>query len=927
MLTDCRYDCVLVDLNLPDGQGIEVVDALRDTTCPTALIVLTGSDDTVFPLTAIQHGADDYFFKSDLSTQGLRRSVTYAVERARSNAALKRISAQSAAVMTALDDGLAVFDGQGSLISANPAIERIVGAPSSDLIGRSITELPCEFIDAEGNALDNEAISKNLLRDNPRRGLICQVRRRDATASWVEVNIHPLLIEGAVDGVVICARDITARLMSEEATRFQAALLGAVGQAIVATDKNGVILYWNKVAEENYGLDEATALNRSMWELVPHEFSAHAQQVMAAVAAGQTWSGDFEAPRRDGSVFPALVTTTPIFDEEGNVEGMIEVLVDITERKRAEEAAQALSVIVESTPDAILTAAVDGTILTWNRGAEELYGYPIEEAIGSHIHILDPDGSDHVFRSTVALVENGGTSKDVEMTRRRRDGSLVSVSATISPIRGRTGEVVGVASIGRDISDRKRLEKELSDQALHDSLTGLPNRTLLADRLSQTLATADRRSTTVSVLFLDLDQFKMVNDGSGHLIGDRLLVEVARRLKAAIRPSDTLARFGGDEFVVVCGDADVNEARRIADRLSAALRDPINIGGNLYYVSASVGIAVSPPLQADPDILLRYADIAMYEAKAGGRSRARVFDDVMAIESQDKLELTKDLRQALRDNALEVHFQPVIDLATGRLMGLEALTRWHHPARGWIPPVKFVPLAEENGLIATLDQWVLNNACSGASELRAAGLLPEDCTLSVNISARNVADLGLIGWVRDAARSASYPLGSLEVEVTETAILAEIPTIQTVLEGLRSLGVGIALDDFGTGYSSLTFIRQLPVTTVKIDRSFIRHIPRKRDDLAIVSSVIDLARAVGLNTVAEGVETREQLNALHRLGCQKGQGFLWSSALPARDLSLRLEGDPEEFAFASNASGWRSGRHYGPGRFIQNQKRKPMASR
>jgi diguanylate cyclase (GGDEF)-like protein len=496
------------------------------------------------------------------------------------------------------------------------------------------------------------------------------------------------------------------------------------------------------------------------------------------------------------------------------------------------------------------------------------------------------------------------------------------VSLTGSPIYGNGGKVIGIASIDRDISDRKRLEAELSRQAVHDALTGLPNRALLGDRLSQALAGAARRDAPVSVLFLDLDQFKSVNDANGHLIGDDLLVEVAKRLETAVRPSDTLARFGGDEFVIVCEDANVAEAEDIAERLAAVLKDPIEVAGSVHYVSASIGIATSPPLEADANTLLRFADTAMYDAKARGRARSRVFDASLARASEDRLELTKDLGNALRENALEVHYQPVIELATGRLVGLEALTRWHHPLRGWIPPTIFVPLAEENGLIVDFDRWVLNRACRDGADLRASGLLPRDALLSVNISARNVGDLGLVDTVRQAAVNTAFPLEALELEVTETAIMAEVPTIRLVLEGIRELGVGIALDDFGTGYSSLSFVRQLPVTTIKIDRSFTRHVATNPQDLAIATSVVDLARAVGLRTIAEGVETPEQVDMLHRLGCEAGQGYLWSSALPMDQLVSRLRCEPQDFAYAAKVPRWRSSDSRGSLRSVSKQRRK-----
>jgi diguanylate cyclase (GGDEF)-like protein/PAS domain S-box-containing protein len=925
-LLSSHYECLLVDLGLPDGDGLAVVDALREAAKDSAFVVLTGRADDELGVLAIQHGADDYFLKSELSIRGVHRSISYAIERTRLRAHATRMSARADAVMTSLGDGVVVLDSDGVVVSANPAATRILGGARDELVGLTIPTLPCDLFHPDGSPLDFGEVStrQTLESQEPLRGVTRGVRRSDGTVSWIEVNIQPLRTrDDMADGVVISIHDITERLAAGEAARFQAALLASVGQAVIAIDPQGLIVYWNKAAEDMYGWSESEALGQPLAVLVPSESPETVRELVRASMEGIGWSGDFLVHRRDGTIFPVLVTETPMFDEHGELSALIGVSTDISERKRAEDAAQKLSVIVESTADAILTIDLDGTILTWNTGAEELYGHPANEAIGKNMCLLDADAEAEERLSAMrTIIGTGQSIRDMELVRRRRDGSLVDVSLSGSPIYTADGIVMGIASIGRDISDRKRLEQELSRQAVHDALTGLPNRVLLADRLSQALAGAARRDAPVSVLFLDLDQFKSVNDANGHLIGDDLLVQVAARLQSAVRPSDTLARFGGDEFVVVCEDADVAEAQRIAERLAAALKVPIELSGTVHHVSVSIGIATSPPIDADAHTLLRYADTAMYDAKARGRARSRVFDASLATESKDRLELTNDLGNALREDALEVHYQPVIDLATGLLVGLEALTRWHHPVRGWIPPTIFVPLAEECGLIADFDRWVLNRACRDGADLRSTGLLPSDGLLSVNISARNVADLSLVDVVREAAADSTFPLEALELEVTETAIMAEVPTIRLVLEGVRKLGVGIALDDFGTGYSSLTFVKQLPVTTIKIDCSFTRHVATNPQDLAIATSVIDLARAVGLRTIAEGVEDFEQVSVLHRLGCEAGQGYLWSSALPMDLLSARLRRDPQDFACATKAPRRRSGELQGSVRSVPKQRRK-----
>jgi diguanylate cyclase (GGDEF)-like protein len=465
----------------------------------------------------------------------------------------------------------------------------------------------------------------------------------------------------------------------------------------------------------------------------------------------------------------------------------------------------------------------------------------------------------------------------LETVRRRSDGSRVDVSLTVSPTFGEDGDVSGASVIARDITSRRVLENALEHSVLHDALTGLPNRALLADRLSQAVVTAKRQDKPVAVLFLDLDQFKTINEAVGHAIGDQVLVEVARRLKAALRAGDTVARFSGDEFVMVCNDSDEQDAEQVTARLQDSLVDPILVDGPAIYVTASVGIAVSPPL--DSEVLLTHADAAMYDAKARGRARARVFNAAMAQNAQERLQMWNDLRHALQDDALEVWYQPIVDLTTGELLGVEALCRWNHPTRGMVPPVNFVAVAEATGLIRALDDWVLHRACQDARTMIDQGLLGAHGYVSVNVSAQNITEAGLRDTVRSAVKAAGIQYSRLALEVTETGVMQEPENACRLLDELRSLGVSIALDDFGTGYSSLSYLHRFPVTALKIDQSFVRHITENRDDLAIVVSIIDLARSAHLETVAEGVETQDQRDLLRKMGCPAGQGYLWSPAV------------------------------------------------
>jgi diguanylate cyclase (GGDEF)-like protein/PAS domain S-box-containing protein len=559
--------------------------------------------------------------------------------------------------------------------------------------------------------------------------------------------------------------------------------------------------------------------------------------------------------------------------------------------ERASVALQTLSAIVTSSADAIFSKSLDGTILTWNRGAVELYGYHADEVVGRSLDILDPHDSGDELHAILAAVAAGQTVRGLETVRRRRDGSIVDVSLTVSPVYDEDGAVVAASVIGRDISDRKRLEEQLAKQVTHDAMTGLPNRLLLRDRIAQALSGSERRRSPLAVLFLDLDRFNAVNATHGYAVGDGVLTEIAGRLQANMAPGDTLARFGGDEFVMVCEASEV-QAGSLAERIVQALKPPVVVEGQVLPISASIGIAVTPPTQLEPDALLRSAQAAMFDAKARGRSCWRSFDASLERRSGRRREQVAELTDALARGTIEVHYQPVIELETGRLLGIEALARWQHPLRGSIPPAFFVPLAEESGLVAELDRQVLTRACQDASKLRAWGLLAEDAYVAVNISARNLGDDDLVERVRAAAASARLPLNALELEVTETGMMNDAKGARQALETLREMGVGVALDDFGTGYSSLTYLRQLPVTTIKVDRAFVQYITSRADDHAITASIVALGRAVGVRTIAEGVETTEQLSVLHRLGCLAGQGFLWSPALPLDDLAALLRDRP-----------------------------------
>jgi diguanylate cyclase (GGDEF)-like protein len=433
----------------------------------------------------------------------------------------------------------------------------------------------------------------------------------------------------------------------------------------------------------------------------------------------------------------------------------------------------------------------------------------------------------------------------------------------------------------RDVSERRALEQKLERQAFHDTLTGLPNRFLFMDRLDHALARSTREAFKVAVLFLDLDDFKTVNDSLGHKAGDGALIAVGSRIASCVRPGDTVARLGGDEFTVLLTDLqDGAEALRVAERVVERLQTPLDVEDHEIFITPSIGVALSRSRTDRPDDLLREADIALYEAKKDGKGRFVVFHPNMHSQSLDRLQMDAELRQAIERGEFKIYYQPVLELETGKVVKTEALVRWEHPRHGLVSPNEFVPLAEETGLIVPIGQWVIEQACVQALAWQAQHISQPPIGIGVNLSARQIQHPSLVGDVARVLRETGLAPGCLEFEITESVAMEDVKATAATLRELKSLGVSLAIDDFGTGYSTLSYLKRYPVDTLKLDRSLIEEIGRDRGDTAIVRAVIAFAKTLNLQVIAEGIETSEQLVQLRALGCDLGQGYYFSRPLP-----------------------------------------------
>lgn len=537
-----------------------------------------------------------------------------------------------------------------------------------------------------------------------------------------------------------------------------------------------------------------------------------------------------------------------------------------------------LAMIVQSSADAIFSATFDGTILSWNPGAEAMFGYTAAEMVGQSVSQLAPQGDAAEQAEIIARLRAGDAVRGLERTRVRKDGTTVPVSLTLSPLRDCAGDLIGISAILRDITDSKALTEALEQRAFYDRLTGLANRNLVSDRLTHALHAAWRGQRAPSVISLDLDGFKAVNDALGHAVGDEVLVEVAARLRAAVRPMDTVARLGGDEFVLLVEGAHDGAAVGVAQRVLESLRTPAEAHGHRVLVGASVGIAQGQAGD-EADELLSNAEAAMYEAKARGKGHQVIFAPEMHTAVLQRVKLGAELAGAARRGEIILAYQPMVELATGRMVGVEALVRWQHPELGLIPPLEFISIAEDTGQILTLGNHILRQALRDLSQWPGgdAGCL----YVSVNVSPAQFRHPRFVEEVAAAVKAAGVNHQRLVLEITETGLMANVDENIATLTELRASGVRIAIDDFGTGYSSIAYLKDLPVDIVKIDKSLVDGVATDPAVWALAQAIVSLIASVGLERVAEGIEDAAQVAHLEALGFGRGQGYYYARPIDA----------------------------------------------
>ncbi len=545
---------------------------------------------------------------------------------------------------------------------------------------------------------------------------------------------------------------------------------------------------------------------------------------------------------------------------------------------------------LDSAHDLIQSVSPDGHFLYVNRAWMKTLGYTKKEI--STLNFADVIHPDHRIAAleTFQRAMNDEPVSAVEAVFQTKGGKAITVEGSFR-CQSERGTVIAIQALFRDVTERKRWEETLEHQARHDSLTGLPNRTLLRDRLHDMLSRAPWRKSGLAVLFLDLDRFKTINDTLGHAVGDLLLKEVAVRLTSVVRYGDTVARLGGDEFVVMLADvAQPHDVVGVTQKILEVLSKPFLFDGHELSVSTSIGVSLYPADGEDPDVLLKNADAALYQAKEQGRNNCQYYSRDMNAKVEKRLQMERWLRHAVERNELVLHYQPRVNLKSGRITGVEALVRWRHPDLGTIPPEEFIPLAEDTGLITSIGEWVLRTACAQHRAWQAAGLLP--IRIAVNLSARQLRQPNLVERIRHALTDTGQSAQLLELELTESMLMTHAETAIKTLGELDAMGVSLSIDDFGTGYSSLSYLNRLPIRTLKIDRSFICNMTHNPKDATIVAAITSLGHSLQLNVVAEGVETNAQLQFLQSIRCDEMQGYVFSKPLPAEDLIAFLRARP-----------------------------------
>jgi len=777
--------------------------------------------------------------------------------------------------------GIALTSSTGRFVEFNEAFRAITGYSEQQLKTLDFWKLtPEKYRDDEMRQL--ESLDRTGAYGPYRKEYI----NRDGALVPIQLNGLRLVGVGGETYTWSIVENVSERLRAEEEQRlslerFRLMTGGIKDHSIVLLDSQGCVLTWNDGAKRLFRYSEDEIVGRPVGFFYADEDAKIdkaggllARSVAEGVAEDEGW-----LVRMDQTRFWADVSVSCLHSEDGQSVGFVMICRDINDRKLAEDNLRLTAALFEKSQEGIIVTDLNRKIVEVNDAFVKVTGYSRQEVLGRDPKLLKSNHHDQDFYRVMwqAIAQTGHWIG--EIWNRRKGGEIYPELLSISAITNDKGEITNYLGIATDLSRLKNQERQLEQIAHYDTLTGIANRTLLADRMEHAFAVAKRDGSLVGICYLDLDGFKPINDDYGHLVGDKVLVEVARRILGIVRGTDTVARLGGDEFVVLLVGLDrVEECTEILENLLTAIAKPISIDAREYGVTASIGVSVYLNDDGDPDTLLRHADKAMFVAKDMGRNRYHFFDAEQDVLTREHFQTLQRVREAVDAGEFELYYQPKVDMRTNQVVGAEALIRWNHPERGLVPPLEFLPLIENTDLEITVGEWVIDAALNQLSLWQKEG---HHLEVSINISASHLQSKGFIDVLE--SKLAAYPdllPGYLEIEVLETAALQDLNKATAIITECKNKGVSFALDDFGTGYSSLTYLRSIPAETLKIDQTFVRDMLEDQGDRAIVEGIIMLARAFDLKVVAEGVETTEHYRMLVKMGCQIGQGYGIARPMP-----------------------------------------------
>jgi diguanylate cyclase (GGDEF)-like protein/PAS domain S-box-containing protein len=905
------YDLVLCDLSLPDGGGLEVLEHVRSRDLPLAVVILTSSGDQASAIAALQAGADDYLVKHGDYCDQLSHMLVAALARYRT-AQLRK--GRTLRVLYAEHNPFDADLSRIHLARHAPHIQLEVVASGEAVLARLAPgvgqPLPCDVVllDFQLPGATALAIAKTL-RDE--RGLDLPVvvvaahGSEESVATALRVGVADYLVkgEGYLNGLPAA---LERAFQQAELARRQTALQTTTARLQHLLEASPVVLYAVRIDGEGAGLrftptwvsDNVTrlfghpvveCLRRGWWtrNVHPDDGPAVLSAVDGLLASGSLAT---EYRFRDGSGALRWVRDEMrvLYGPQGRATEIVGSWSDITFQRHSEERLRLDAAALASTRDGVLITTLDGRIEAVNPAFTEISGYTESEVLGQNPRIFSSGRHDKAFYAALWQSVQAHGSWQGELWNRRKNGEIYPQLLTISTVRNPRGEPAHYVGVSTDLTRIKMSEAQLDHLAHYDPLTGLPNRLLLQSNLHHALERAERYAHGVGLLVINIDQFKTINESLGHTLGDELLRAVAHRLDGRLRGEDVLARIGGDEFSLVLESlADPVQAESVARGLLDSLEQAFTLSdGHETYLRASIGIAVYPGDGSSAVDLLRQADTAMHRAKEQGGHQIAFYTSAFNLRAIERLELETALRGALERGEFALHYQPKVDLASGRMVGAEALLRWHHPTQGLVPPLAFIPAAERSGLIVPIGAWVIDEACRQVREWHAAGF--HEMKVAVNVSARQFGSGNLEAVVQAALERHAVAPAQLELELTES-MLMEAPEIAIKrLAALKRVGIRLSLDDFGTGYSSLAYLSRFPVDYLKIDRSFVDCIASDPNAASISTSIIALAHRMGLRVIAEGVETEAQLAYLVRHGCDEMQGYHFSKPLPAAQFTALL---------------------------------------